>query len=145
MYNSKSGLGLSPEMDQQVCSGEAGPRPSQEAKPESPDQAHGGTRLGTDVAATQLRCSTGWDTAKVYKQLPRERRGRPALLAFFTRALIAKGADLGLSQLNSVTFPVEILEGGCDLGPNSWNAGRFGNNHKTSTSLIYFWETSNFT
>lgn len=40
-----------------------------------------------------------WETAG--KQLPRERRGRPWPFAVCTPALISKGADLGLSQLNS--------------------------------------------
>lgn len=50
---------------QQACSSEAGPRPSQEAKPVGPGQTHRGGRRGTDLAATQLRCGTGRGSTKV--------------------------------------------------------------------------------
>lgn len=44
----------------------------------------------------------------------------------------------------SVAFQVEFLKAGWALGPNSWNAGKLGSNHKASMSLICFWEASNF-
>ena len=66
MQSSKSGSGSetetvvrvrhSPVFTQQVRSDEAGPRPSQEAKPVGPghSQNHRDPRPGTDIAATQL-------------------------------------------------------------------------------------------
>lgn len=57
MHNSTSGSASSPETDQQFCSGEAGPRPCQEAKPGDPDQVHTVMRLSTDIAVIQQQYS----------------------------------------------------------------------------------------
>lgn len=88
-------------------SDQAGLRPSQEAKPAGPGPGPGqndrGMSPGSGTATPQLPRSPGGtsDKASAEKQLPRERRDRPPPSAVFTAALVSKGADLGLSQLNS--------------------------------------------
>lgn len=46
-------------------------------------------------------------------------RGRPSILGLFTTTLISKGADLGLSQLNSIPSPAELLEVRSSPGPDN--------------------------
>lgn len=61
---------------QQVCSREAGPRPSQEAKQGGPGQTRGDGRLGAYIAATQLWCGTGRGSTKVSAKSSSKGKGR---------------------------------------------------------------------
>ena len=61
---------------QQVCSGEASLRPSQEAKPAALGQTHRRGRLGTGIAATQLWHGTGRGSAKVSAKSSSQGKGR---------------------------------------------------------------------
>lgn len=40
-------------------------------------------------------------------------------MLLFTTAFISQGADLGLSQLNSIPLPPKLLEVGCSPGPDN--------------------------